>query len=164
MCIRDRTISGSQDNGTSIKTENSWIEFYGADGMEGIIHPLNDDGMIGSFQFGGKRRTKDGGLTQGGINPSGFDGNWIAPLLYDPNNQMRIFAMDDMVYSSDDFGSSWEQRGTPSFSGDISRAAIAENNSNILVVSNYQAIEKSIDGGYTSVSYTHLTLPTICSV
>lgn len=145
----ERTISGSQDNGTSIKTENSWIEFYGADGMEGIIHPLNDDWMIGSFQFGGKRRTKDGGLTQGGINPSGFDGNWIAPLLYDPNNQMRIFAMDDMVYSSDDFGSSWEQRGTPSFSGDISRAAIAENNSNILVVSNYQAIEKSIDGGYT---------------
>ena len=55
-----RTISGSQDNGTSIKTENSWIEFYGADGMEGIIHPLNDDWMIGSVQFGGKRRTKDG--------------------------------------------------------------------------------------------------------
>jgi hypothetical protein len=145
----ERTISGSQDNGTSIKTENSWIEFYGADGMEGIIHPLNDDWMIGSFQFGGKRRTKDGGLTQGGINPSGFDGNWIAPLLYDPNNQMRIFAMDEMVYSSDDFGSSWEERGTPNFSGDVSRAVIAENNSNILVVSNYQAIEKSIDGGYT---------------
>ena len=27
--------------------ENNWIEFYGADGMEGIIHPLNDDWMIG---------------------------------------------------------------------------------------------------------------------
>ena len=145
----ERTISGSQDNGTSIKTENSWIEFYGADGMEGIIHPLNDDWMIGSFQFGGKRRTKDGGLTQGGINPSGFDGDWIAPLLYDPNNQMKIFAMDDMVYSSDDFGSTWTELGAPNFSGNVSNAAIAENNSNILVVSNYQAIEKSIDGGYT---------------
>ena len=145
----ERTISGSQDNGTSIKTENSWIEFYGADGMEGIIHPLNDDWMIGSFQFGGKRRTKDGGLTQGGINPSGFDGDWIAPVLYDPNNQMKIFAMDDMVYSSDDFGSTWTELGAPNFSGNVSNAAIAENNSNILVVSNYQAIEKSIDGGYT---------------
>ena len=145
----ERTISGSQDNGTSIKTENSWIEFYGADGMEGIIHPLNDDWMIGSFQFGGKRRTKDGGLTQGGINPSGFDGDWIAPVLYDPNNQMKIFAMDDMVYSSDDFGSTWTELGAPNFSGNVSNAAIAENNSNILAVSNYQAIEKSIDGGYT---------------
>ena len=149
----ERTISGSQDNGTSIKTENSWVEFYGADGMEGIIHPLNDDWMIGSFQFGGKRRTKDGGITQDGINPSGLDGYWIAPLLYDPNNQMKIFAMDDIVYSSDDFGSTWTELGTPNFSGNISKAAIAENNSNILVVSNYQAIEKSINGGYT---YTNI--------
>ena len=31
----------------------------------------------------------------------------------------------------------------------ISKAAIAENNSNILVVSNYNGVEKSIDGGYT---------------
>jgi hypothetical protein len=57
--------------------------------------------------------------------------------------------MDDIVYSSDDFGSTWTELGTPNFSGNISKAAIAENNSNILVVSNYQAIEKSIDGGYT---------------
>ena len=63
------TITGSQDNGTSIKNQNNWIEFYGADGMEGIIHPLNDDWMIGSLQFGGKRRTKDGGYSQDGVNP-----------------------------------------------------------------------------------------------
>jgi hypothetical protein len=62
---------------------------------------------------------------------------------------MKIFAMDDMVYSSDDFGSTWTELGAPNFSGNVSNAAIAENNSNILVVSNYQAIEKSIDGGYT---------------
>jgi len=145
----ERTISGSQDNGTSIKTENSWVEFYGADGMEGIIHPLNDNWMIGSFQFGGKRRTKDGGITQDGINPNGLDGDWVAPLLYDPNNQMKIFTMDDVVYSSEDFGSTWTALGSPSFSGNISKAAIAENNSNILVVSSYQGVEKSIDGGYT---------------
>jgi len=147
----ERTISGSQDNGTSIKTENSWIEFYGADGMEGIIHPLNDDWMIGSFQFGGKRRTKDGGFSQDGINPSGLDGDWVAPLLYDPNNQMKIYTMDDIVYSSEDFGSTWAELGSPSFSGNISNAAIAENNSNILVVSNYNGVEKSIDGGYTYI-------------
>ena len=147
----ERTISGSQDNGTSIKTENSWIEFYGADGMEGIIHPLNDNWMIGSFQFGGKRRTKDGGFSQDGINPSGLDGDWVAPLLYDPNNQMKIYTMDDIVYSSEDFGSTWTELGSPSFSGNISNAAIAENNSNILVVSNYNGVEKSIDGGYTYI-------------
>ena len=94
-------------------------------------------------------RTIDGGITQEGINPGGLDGYWIAPLLYDPNNQMKIFTMDDIVYSSEDFGSTWTELGSPSFSGNISRAAIAENNSNILVVSSYQGVEKSTDGGYT---------------
>ena len=46
-----RTICGSQDNGTSIKMQDGWVEFYGADGMEGIIHPLNDDWMLGSIQY-----------------------------------------------------------------------------------------------------------------
>ena len=90
-----RSISGSQDNGTSIKHQNTWIEFYGADGMEGLIHPLNDDWMIGSLQYGGRRQTKDGGITQGGISPSGQsgsgDGGWEAPIAYDPNNQMSIY-------------------------------------------------------------------------
>ena len=145
----ERTISGSQDNGTSIKTENSWIEFYGADGMEGIIHPLNDDWMIGSFQFGGKRRTKDGGITQDGINPTDFYGDWVAPLFYDPNNQMKIYAVDDVLYSSNDFGSTWTELGSPNFSGNASRASIAENNSDIIVLSNYSSLEKSVDGGNT---------------
>ena len=53
-----RTVTGSQDNGTSIKTENGWIEFYGADGMEGIIHSLNDDWMIEAFSTDLKEELK----------------------------------------------------------------------------------------------------------
>ena len=121
--------------------------------MEGIRNTLNDDWMIGSCEIGGKRRTKNGGITQDGINPSGLDGDWVAPLLYDPNDQMKIFTMDDVVYSSEDFGSNWTELGSPSFSGNISNAAIAENNSNVLVVSNYYGVEKSTDGGYT---YTNI--------
>ncbi len=44
--------------------------------MEGIIHPVNDDWMIGSFQFGGKRRTKDGGFSQDGVG-NVENGGWI---------------------------------------------------------------------------------------
>ena len=67
-----RTISGSQDNGTSIKVKDQWIEFYGADGMEGLIHPLNDDWMIGSVQYGSRRRTTTGGQSQtGATHPDG---------------------------------------------------------------------------------------------
>jgi len=148
-----RSVSGSQDNGTSIKHESTWIEFYGADGMEGIIHPLNDDWIMGSVQYGPRRRTKDGGQTQGSAQPSGQTGSgkaaWEAPLLYDPNNHMTIYHFSQHVYRSYDFGTTWDSVGDPIFSGTISEAAMAENNSNILLVSKGSNIEKSIDGGKT---------------
>ncbi|MDB9712932.1 GEVED domain-containing protein [Flavobacteriaceae bacterium] len=144
-----RTISGSQDNGTSIKTENSWIEFYGADGMEGIIHPLNDDWMIGSVQFGGKRRTKDGGYTQDGAG-NVENGAWIAPLFYDANDQMKIYSLGDKVTVSEDFGSTWIDLGTPfGLTQSINYATIAENNSNIIAVTRGSQIKLSTDGGLT---------------
>ena len=144
-----RTITGSQDNGTSIKNEDTWIEFYGADGMEGIIHPLNDDWMIGSLQFGGKRRTKDGGYNQDGVNPDDFNGDWVTPLMYDPNEQMSIYTMTNILYRSDDFGSNWTTLGNSFFGGNIQNAAIAENNSNTLAISNYNRLKISNDGGLT---------------
>ncbi|GAB5417397.1 MAG: T9SS type A sorting domain-containing protein [Crocinitomicaceae bacterium] len=142
-----RTITGSQDNGTSINTENGWVEFYGADGMEGIIHPLNDDWMIGSLQYGGRRLTKDGGSTQTGATPPGQNGGWVAPLVYDPNNHMTVYSFGDTVFRSVDFGESWTQLGTPSFGGTISHAVISEGNSQKMVVSRGQDIEISFNGG-----------------
>ena len=116
--------------------------------MEGIIHPLNDDWMIGSLQFGGKRRTKDGGYQQQGVNPSDFEGDWVTPLLYDPNQQMTIFTMSNRVFKSEDFGSNWTTLGTPFSSGqNIQNAAISENNSNTIAVSYYNNLKISNDGG-----------------
>lgn len=146
-----RTIVGSQDNGTSIKLKSGWIEYAGADGMEGIIHPLNDDWMIGSYQNGTRRRTFNGGQTQGDASPPGHTSAWVAPLAYDPNDHQTIYHFGLDVHKSLDFGSTWEVTGTPSFSGIIQEAAIAENNSSIIVVSNGQDIERSTDGGVTFV-------------
>lgn len=144
-----RTISGSQDNGTSIKKKDTWVEFYGADGMEGIIHPTNDDFMMGSVQYGTRRRTITGGTTQNGATPPGQTGGWIAPLMYDPNDQMVIYSVGENIHRSDDFGISWTVMGTPSFTGTIDYAAIAENNSDIIVCSNNEKIELSMDQGVT---------------
>ncbi len=159
---RDRTILGSQDNGTSIYHESGWIEFYGADGMEGIIHPLNDDWMITSWQYGGRRRTTDGGQSGGTISPSGQSGSgnaaWEAPFAYSPSDQMQVYNFSKNVHVSNDFGTSWTLKGSPSFSGTISQAAIAENNSDIIVVSRGQDIEKSTDGGATFADIQN-TLP-----
>ena len=148
-------ISGSQDNGTSIYKNTGWIEFYGADGMEGLVHPLNDDWLIGSLQYGGRRRTKDGGYSQGAVSPSGSSGgSWQAPIAYDPNNHMTIYDFRDGVRKSDDFGSSHILIGSPStfLSNAIVNAEIAQNDSQIMVITNYSQIEKSIDGGANFLS------------
>jgi len=158
-----RSISGSQDNGTSIKHKDSWIEFYGADGMEAIIHPLNDDYMMGSVQYGTRRKTTDGGLTQSGVSPSGQNGSgngaWEAPLAYNPNDQMEVFNFAKDVYVSDQFGGAWQYRGDP-FNNTISEAAIAENNSDIILVSRGASIMKSSDGGVTYTNIYSMPLPT----
>lgn len=158
-----RSISGSQDNGTSIKHKDTWIEFYGADGMEGIIHPLNDDYMMGSVQYGTRRKTTDGGLTQSSAHPSGQNGSgngaWEAPLAYNPNDQMQVFNFAKDVYVSDQFGGNWQYRGDP-FGTTISEAAIAENNSDIIVVSRGASIRKSIDAGVTFSNIFRPPLPT----
>ena len=153
-----RTICGSQDNGTSIATENGWVEFFGADGMEGIIHPLNHDWMMGSFQYGGRRVTRDGGLTQQGATPHGPDGAWIAPLVYDPNDQMVLYDFRESVYRSRDFGTTWMELGSPSFDNSISYATIAENDSRIMVATRGANIELSRNGGI-SFSSIRANLP-----
>lgn len=149
-----RSICGSQDNGTSIAKETGWVEAYGADGMDGLIHPLNDNWMINSVQYGGRIRTLDGGTTVTVINPSGANsGDWIAPLELDPNNQMSFYEMRDVIRKTNDFGNTYSIIGSPSsFTGTIEEAAIAYNNSNILVISRGSAIDKSIDGGVTFAS------------
>jgi photosystem II stability/assembly factor-like uncharacterized protein len=154
------SICGSQDNGTSIKNQNGWIEAYGADGMEGIILPLNPNYMIGSTQNGGRGRYLDGtGASRTGITPPGQVASWVAPLVFDPNNQMRVYSYGTKVHRSDNFGTTWVDLGTPTtLGGSIETAAIAENNSAIMVVTRGSAIEISTNGG-TSFSNIKNGLP-----
>lgn len=146
-----RSISGSQDNGTSVLTEQGWLEVYGADGMESIIHPLNQDWMMGSVQYGNRRLSKNGGFTTSGASPSGSGAAyWEAPLAYDPNNHMTVYDFRNEVWRSDDFTATYTQLANPAtINGDIQHAEIAQNNSEIMVVASGSAIEKSTDGGVT---------------
>ena len=104
-------MSGSQDNGTSIMNENGWIEWNGGDGMEAVIQTLNDDWMMGSWQYGTRNRTKDGGQTRSGVGtPESGSGSayWVAPMFYDPNQQMRVYHFSSNLFKSEEFGTGWE--------------------------------------------------------
>ncbi len=142
-----RNICGSQDNGQSLLTEKGWLEIYGADGMEGIIHPLNADWMIGSWQNGGRRRSKNGAESGDIVTPPGQkNASWIAPLLFDPNNHMKVFSFSDSVYKSENFGTSWTNLG-PTTIGSLSEATIAENSSDNMLIASGANLLQSTDGG-----------------
>jgi hypothetical protein len=143
------TYVGSQDNGESIYNKNGWTEFYGADGMEGIVHPLNEKIIMGSGQYGFKRRTWDGGQTQTGVSPDVDDGAWITPFAYDPLNPFRVYDFTDSVMVTNDFGGTWNFLHKPTLSGNTTNAAIAENNSKIILMANNAVIKRSLDGGST---------------
>jgi hypothetical protein len=120
--------------------------------------------MVGSVQFGARIGTKNGGQTLSFYpRPSGESGSgnayWEAPFAYNPNNQMTLYHFSGEIYKSDDFGTSWDSISAPaSFTGTIERAAVAEINSDIIIISRGSAIDKSTDGG---LSWTNIkgTLP-----
>lgn len=142
-------IAGSQDNGTSILDEDGWLEWNGGDGMEAIVQTLNPDWMMGSWQYGTRQFTRDGGVSRTGSgNPEAGSGNWQAPMFYDPLHQMKVYSFADSIWQSDDFGENWSLLGVPDL-GTIVCASIAENNSNIMAISSGDKLKISEDGGLT---------------
>jgi hypothetical protein len=155
-------ICGSQDNGISIVDKNGWTEAYGADGMEGIVTPLNPLYKIGSTQNGSRRRFLDENYISGGATPDSQTGAWIAPMFYDPNNQMTVYSIGEKIHKSTDFGTTWTILGSPvTFTGKITDAAIAENNSNKIAISTSNHLELSVDGGVTFASILNNLPPSL---
>ena len=151
----DLNMAGSQDNGTSILNEDGWIEWNGGDGMEALVHPLNENWMIGSWQFGTRNYTQNGGQNRRGCgNPDGGSGKaaWEAPLLQNPQNSMQVYHFSDTMFSGDNFGRQWQFKSDPNI-GVITEAAIAESDSIVIVVARNRDIRLTNDGG---VSWTDI--------
>ena len=158
----DVVVCGSQDNGTSIYKgqDTDWLEWIGADGMECLVHPLNYDLMIGSIQFGNKRRSTTGGYNSQGINNHSDIGSlqWEAPVLYDPLDHMGLFTVGQTLHISSDFGSSW--KALHDFGeGAFQHLAKSENGQAIILASKNEKLYRSVDEGTSFGQVGSGTLP-----
>lgn len=150
-------MAGSQDNGTSIYSANKWLEWNGGDGMEALVQPLNSDWMIGSWQYGARNYTRDGGYYRYVVdNPKRGSGNaeWEAPLLMNHLHQKRVYHFSDSIFVSDDFGITWNFYSFPDLTPSNNRqlikdADIAYNSSGTMVVARNSAIKITTDDGKT---------------
>lgn len=145
---------GSQDNGSSYYRDGTWYEWIGADGMEQIIHPSNPDWVIGCWQFGGKRRSTNAAQSHSGINGhTSLNLDWIAPLAYDPIDAGTIYTVGDKLVRSDNWGSNWTT--LHDFGVTCNRMAIAENGSDLMIVTHREDIYRSTDRGATFTQIGH---------
>ncbi|WP_296314467.1 VPS10 domain-containing protein [Winogradskyella sp. UBA3174] len=128
---------GSQDNGSSVLRANgNWIDWWGADGMEGFVDKNNTSIIYGTSQFGSFVRSIDRGESIQGVNQPDDKGgqnnwNWVVPFEQDPIVQNRIYAAFDEVYTSLNSGNTWTSI-SQNFGANIDHFKVAPINNQIM--------------------------------
>lgn len=105
-------INGTQDNGSNKWTGGTTMEHtVGADGMDCMIDHSNPDILYNSSQFGGLRKSINGGASYSGIQPGGSVGSWVTPYVMQVNDALTIYGGYQDIYKSTNGGSSWTNLG-----------------------------------------------------
>jgi len=141
---------GSQDNGTSFYTEaGGWIDWLGADGMEGFVDKTTTNTMYGTSQGGQLYRTDNAAGTQVGLNePGPGGGNWVTPFEQDPITVNTIYVGYNSIYKSANKGNSWTAI-SQNIGGNQDEMKIAPSDNNIIYTSRASILYKTEDGGAT---------------
>ncbi|MAZ72676.1 MAG: hypothetical protein CMC70_05980 [Flavobacteriaceae bacterium] len=140
---------GSQDNGTSFYTEaTGWIDWIGADGMEGFVDKDNPEIMYGMVQYGGAYRTEDAATNLIGLNNPG-SGNWVTPFEQDPSQTNVIYSGYERVYRSANKGNTWTAI-SQDFGDNLNHLKIAPSNNQIMYAARGGWLYKTENGGATA--------------
>lgn len=143
---------GSQDNGSSVLgADGNWIDWWGADGMEGFVDKSDSQIIYGTSQYGSFVKSFNGGasitfLTQPDNKGGDYNWNWVVPFEQDPIAQDVIYCAFDEVYKSIDGGMNWTSI-SQNFSADIDHFKVAPTNNNKMYLSINGAFWFTTDGG-----------------
>ncbi|MCX6271858.1 MAG: T9SS type A sorting domain-containing protein [Bacteroidetes bacterium] len=104
--VKEKIISGFQDNGTYTLTANGWIQTAGGDGMECAID-ATDAAYTYFSMYGGdiyRRFNNSGQAHIAGYGINGIDeyGDWVTPFILSKSNHRRMFAGYRNIWRCDD--------------------------------------------------------------
>ena len=139
-------MGGSQDNGTSVYTDDHWHEWLGADGMECAIDHTNENVVYGTSQGGQFYKSNSGGNggSVGITQPGG--GAWVTPFVMHPVDPLTLYVGLSNVRKTTNGMNSWTT--ISSFGGgNIRNMYISESNPDYLYVSKSETIYRTTDGG-----------------
>lgn len=149
----NRLVAGAQDNGTEMLTNTTWEAIMGGDGMECAIDLYDDDIIYAEYQYGGLRKSYNGGNDWDNIKPVSYDGGWNTPYEIHPINNNLIVAGYDEVYRSTTAGSVWDSISYNVSNGQTIRSiALAPSDEDYIYAASYSRIKVTKDAGQNWIS------------
>ncbi|MDF2188400.1 T9SS type A sorting domain-containing protein [Paraflavitalea sp. CAU 1676] len=150
----DVITGGAQDNGSSYRrTDSSWKDWLGADGMDNIISPTNANISIGTSQNGSIYKTTNAGQTYSNLTkPS--NGNWVTPLVMHPTNHNTVYGGWTGIYRSANGGSSWTNISGGVITGMLTTLAVAPSDTQYVYGSIGATLYRTHNNGATWVTVT----------
>ncbi len=141
-------MGGTQDNGSLMLKNGSWIHVTGGDGMECVVDYSNPNIMYSTSQYGNVYKSTDGGNSFNGITGGiGASGAWVTPYMLDPVNPNTIYLGYEDVWKSTNGGNTWNTISSFSSSQDLKSLVVAPSNNNVIYVATDNAIRKTTNGG-----------------
>lgn len=159
LCPSDpgMVIGGTQDNGTFLLKNGTWIQTFGGDGMEAMIDYSNSDVMYATNYSGALSRSDDGGITyisslEAPITNTGEAGDWVTPYIMHPWYSNEIFTGFYNIWKSIDNGVSWTKLSNISNNKSFTSLVINPTDPAYIYASRPDNIFKSPDAGQTWTS------------
>ena len=149
-----KILGGSQDNGTSVYTTDSWHEWLGADGMECVVDYTNSNIVYGTSQNGIFYKSNNGG-NYGGQNiaqPGG--GNWVTPFVIHPTEPGTLYVGSSEVKKTTNGMNSWTTISNFGV-GNLDNLAIAESNGDYIYASKEAKLYRTNNGGESWASISN---------
>ncbi|MBI9067451.1 MAG: PKD domain-containing protein [Salinivirgaceae bacterium] len=148
--LSGEVITGLQDNGTKLVSNNYWRDVKGGDGMECLIDYTDKNIQYGTYTNGQISRTTNHWSSSSEIQPAAAgDGAWVTPYIIDPTDHNTLYAGYANVYKTTDKGNNWTKISAMNSSDKLRSMAIAPSNVNVIYVADNSSLWATTNGGST---------------
>jgi len=144
--VPNEVITGLQDNGSKLLTNNDWWDVYGGDGMECLIDYSNVNIQYATIYYGQIFRTMNHWGNSTEIYPRN-DGAWVTPYIIHPTDPQILYAGYNDLYKTVNRGNTWAQISNVNTSNKLRNIAICETDPNVIYMADESSIWKTTDGG-----------------
>ncbi|MGE5355815.1 MAG: hypothetical protein ACM3PT_06200 [Deltaproteobacteria bacterium] len=153
--VDNEVITGLQDNGTKLRSGNTWTDVIGGDGMECLIDYTNVNTQYGSLYYGAIKRTTNHWQSNTSVSPSSAgSGSWITPYVIDPVTNTTLYAGYADLWKTTNQGTNWTKISSINTSDKLRSIAIAPSNVQVIYCADRTNIYKTTNGG---TSWTNIT-------